>query len=267
MINFANAKIVKTPFPYLVIDNALNEEDFERITKEIPSKEFIEGVKQQYSDNGYGKRYDISSRQSDFYDMIEKSPTWKKLYDYLYSKEFLNEVDKVFGDEVSRMGGLFQTRKLRLVPGRYNAHTYKEPGIFRVRKIGRKLKEVMKNNVFVEAGLAIGNEGYWREAHVDNRNRIASMLIYFNGREDFDGGDLVLYKSKKERPLESYGKKLADEEAEAFETVEPKKNRVAMFLCSNNSFHGVVPVKEKNAPRKFSYIGITSISSHIWKVD
>ena len=88
--------------------------------------------------------------------------------------------------------------------------------------------------------------------HVDNPQRIISMLFYLGGYKTINGGEHRIWKKKNE------------EEIEIYETIQPKENSIIVSLQNNNAFHDVNPVTSIDGTRNTFYLAI-SCTNQIWK--
>tara|TARA_B110000027_G_scaffold133884_1_gene163726 strand:- start:2635 stop:3063 length:429 start_codon:yes stop_codon:yes gene_type:complete len=99
--------------------------------------------------------------------------------------------------------------------------------------------------------LGYGKKTGGKGIHVDNPQRLISILIYFGGYESIEGGELRIWKKCKD--------KLTIDNI-----IKPKPNVVVASVQSNISFHDVNPVTKINGTRNACYIAISS-NNKIWK--
>ena len=96
-------------------------------------------------------------------------------------------------------------------------------------------------------GLVNGGKGI----HVDNPQRLISMIFYIGGFKKIEGGEFRVWEKK-------------NNEMKISETITPKDNLMIVSLQKNNSYHDVNPVTEIEGTRNAFYIAISS-NVKIWK--
>ena len=92
---------------------------------------------------------------------------------------------------------------------------------------------------------------HWRKIHVDNPQRLISILLYFGGYKHIKGGELRIWKK-------------VNDTLEISNIIKPTPNSLVASLQSNISFHDVNPVTEIDGTRNACYIAISS-NNKIWK--
>ena len=95
-------------------------------------------------------------------------------------------------------------------------------------------------------GIDTGGKG----PHIDNPQRLISILIYVGGYNKINGGEHRIYKK-------------SENELKVFDVIKPIGNRVVASLQNNVAFHDVNPVKDIVGQRNAFYLAI-SASKRIW---
>ena len=238
------------PFPYIKIKNFLNLEFFKALELNFPKveefKSSIRSVKRMDYDTSYGDNL--------YNDLIVKNEYFKKFHEYVYSPEFANFFITIFKEDIEN-----EYKKGFLIDDVSNYDISPEP--FEVGGvIGKKLFK-KKNNKFFYPRLDVGMGliGYGKNnggggIHIDNPQRLISILFYLGGYEKIEGGEHRIWK-----------KSINENNLELHDSVKPEKNLLIGGLQNNLAFHDVNPVTLIEGSRNAFYLAISS-SIPIWKV-
>jgi hypothetical protein len=176
----------------------------------------------------------------DYDDLIAGNAAWREFVGKLQSQDLVDYCVALFADAYRADGCLIDTGQARYV-------NYFES---RSDKARRHIEAVTlrPEELWVRVDILQGRTGYWREAHLDHRRRLVTMLIYFcdaaeNGME---GGSLVLHQSR-DRHVPQHDPEFA-----------PRHNLMVAFPCTAKSFHSVTRITRQNAPRNFVQITVSS---------
>ena len=235
------------PFPYLIIKDFFKKDFYEELEKEFPKKE--EFVKQK---NNVGRmHYDTTFGHSLYQEVINKSQAYKELHNYIYSKEFVKTFLNLFNNEIENE---IDNNFLNVDVKKLDIND--KP--FEVGKIFNKENFKKKNNFFLFPRLDIGfgEEGYGiktggKGIHVDNPQRLISILFYVGGFSKIIGGEHRLWR-------------VIDKKIQIAKEINPESNLLIASLQNNISYHDVNPIKEISGTRNAFYIAI-SCSNPIWK--
>ena len=231
MINFKNGKLVESPFPYIVIDNAFDQDVFEDLVSQFPSTQDQDtqmgGRKKLDSGDPFGRPNDI------FHQMLADRPAWNDLFSWMSTQETQDEMFSLF-----RRG----MREWECLVGKQS-------------KLGK--------DTYVHLDWSEAGDGYWREVHTDRDVRIVNFLVFFNDK-DWDNGDFQSYSSDGlvDHSQKQYFNGLPDA-VKLDKTIEAKANRAVFFLSTPNSYHGVSEQSNTNELRKFIY-GSWSAHGNAW---
>jgi len=99
--------------------------------------------------------------------------------------------------------------------------------------------------------LGYGKDTGGKGIHVDNPQRLISILLYLGGYKNIEGGELRIWEKKSEK-------------MEIANSIKPKPNSLVASLQSNISFHDVNPVSNIDGSRNACYIAISS-NNKIWR--
>mgnify|MGYP003128205648 CR=1 FL=1 len=142
-MNFDVCKKNEHPFPYIVIDNFLDEDFLNKLLEEFP---------QDYEKKTMGGRYVLPNNHELFKNFIDKSKSWNTFNDLIMSNYFSDKVFSLTDEYLKKYNCLI------------NLDNY-------------------KNNTWTYYDISASGDGYKREIHHDMDNRIISILIYLNDLE------------------------------------------------------------------------------------
>lgn len=216
-------------YPYLIIDDALPPNLYNKLNDNFPSYKKIIG-QNDYKEN-FAYRYNANNSLKD----PEITKEWKEFIKFHTSYEFLEEFYDVFGKEIKKI---------------YNVEKEK---LFNKDSIGVRFEK--KNHFNLDCQFVINTptsgETSVIEPHLDNPVEFYAALLYMKDDNDnSSGGNLTTY-SFKDKPS-FYGKsRVRREKINLIEEIEYKKNRLVMFLNSPYSLHGVSQRSKTNYYRKY----------------
>ena len=244
MINH-NCKIKKitNPFPYVVIDNFFSDQFYIELEKYFPkSEEFqINNVGRMHGDTTYG---DILYNQ-----LINKSEAYSKLHEWVYSEKFINYFTDFFSNEIENQTDLIED------PKKFEKIS-KPIEIGKVFNMNNFQNNTSKPFLYSRLDIGYGKKDYGvltggKGPHIDNPQRLISILIYVGGYKEIKGGEHRIYEKQ-------------NNELKIFDIIKPTSNRVIASLQNNEAFHDVNPVLDINGQRNAFYLAI-SASKKIWK--
>jgi len=250
MINkHQNLEKFNYPFPYIKINNFLSEDFFENLEKNFPKiNEF------QNNDRSVNRMdHDTTHGDNLYSDLLNRNSFYKKFHQYIYSEQFVNYFIDLFKDDI-----LKELKKGFLTENILTYHIKPEP--FEVGRIIGK-KEFKKNNnkfFYPRLDIGLGLEGYGKNSggggiHIDNPQRLISMLFYLGGYNKIEGGDHRVWKKSSDKNI-----------LEIHENIKPERNLLIAALQNNLAFHDVNPIKYIEGSRNAFYLAISS-SIPIWK--
>ncbi len=216
-------------FPYLIIDDALPINLYNKLNNDFPSYKKIIG-QNNYKEN-FAYRYNANNSLKD----PEITEEWKEFIKFHTSYEFLEEFYNIFGEAIKNI---------------YNVEKEK---LFTRNSIGVRFEK--QNHLNLDCQFVINTptsgETSVIEPHLDNPVELYAALLYMKDEDDnSSGGNLTTY-SFKDKPS-FYGKsRVRHENINLIEEIEYKKNRLVMFLNTPYSLHGVSQRGKTNFYRKY----------------
>ena len=226
-------------FPYILIENALDEDFYNELSINFPKHEiFTEDL--NIKENS---RYDIPSE-----NYKGSSLAWKEFLEYHSSLEFYKSIISIFDDEIKK------TKNQNLLDLVFKQDL----------KSGSSKKEFKENKIDVwhDVGININtkvsdNKPSVRTPHLDNPTKIYGGLFYMkNPKDKCKGGNLELYKFKNKRKY--MGNSVPSRFIQKISQVDYKENNLVIFLNSDSSIHGVTQRTATEFSRRFLYFHATA---------
>ena len=250
-MNFINRNFkltyYKDPYHYIVIEDFFEKEFYQNIEKKFPSEIDFKNQKNKIN----RMNYDTSFKDKLYDQLIKNETEYKELHNYIYSDYFINYFIKLFKDSIET-----EIKKKNLK----NILKYQiKSDPFETEKILSKT-DIVENSLddilYPRLDLGMGTIGYGKSTggkgiHVDNPQRLISILLYFGGYKHIEGGELRIWKK-------------VNDTLEITNVIKPKPNSLVASLQSNISFHDVNPVTKIDGSRNACYIAISS-NNKIWK--
>jgi hypothetical protein len=221
------------PYPHLVIEDALDPTYYSMLMSMFPSIEIVNGGKRELTNNDATFLGAIEVLASS-----EISDEWKDFFRFHTSIDFLAQALGFLGKPVAAL------------------HPSIAPIISDVRK--RKLAiadGAEKGDFYIQCQFGVNSsvrrESSVRTAHIDNPRKIYNALLYCRDpKDDSEGGDLMLYRFRKEPGF--YGRRTAlPNRIEEAARIPYAANTLVLFANSPNSVHGVTPRKPTPHVRRY----------------
>ena len=240
-------KIYKKPFPYIIFEDFFEKEYFNELIKDFPKIQLFEKTK-----NNVGRmHHDITSGEKIYDNLIKESDAYKKMHHFVYSKDFISFFLNQFKKDI-----ILNLKKKDLLHNPFNFKIIEKP--YEGKKVIDKnsLTDKDKGSVYSRIDIGIGKKNYGVTTggggiHVDNPQRLISLLFYCGGYAHIEGGEHRIWEESNSKM------KLKN-------TIIPKPNMMIVSLQTNVSYHDVNPIKEIIGSRNAFYLAISS-SKKIWK--
>lgn len=258
--------IQSDPFPYAVVDNFLPEKLIGPILEKIDT----------YSENlnyhaNKGMRMSVLFGTKSYSSLL-KSKEFRDIHEYIISKQLLKKIHDSFSAHYSDFGLRQEFRVIPELSFRTNkseifiTDNIVKKGLIKyfynpwIRKaqlrqsIRRVFQTFRSPHLYPSISLSHSKGGYLESVHTDSRHKIFVGLIYF---DDMNGeGELSIFKSN-DTDLSLYDSPMypKPEHLDEIKKVKIKRNRLILFLNSNNAWHGTNPFVGE---RKFIYFSIAA---------
>ena len=253
-------------FPSVIVDNFLPDEIIEPLLTNIDS--YSENLN-YYANNGM--RMSVLYGSKSYLNLMQRNE-FKRLHDYLVDPKLLKKIHETFKHYYSDFGLLDEFHNIESLPYvtsrteffiadsklkkafiKFFYNPIVRGAGFRpaIRKILRYIRPPF---LYPTISLSHSRGGYLEPVHVDSRHKIFVGLIYLDDMDDegevsiFNSTDqeLSLYESPMFPPTEL---------VREYKKVSVKKNRLLLFLNTNNAWHGT---NSFVGDRKFIYFSIAA---------
>jgi len=254
------------PFPHLAGGPFLQPDLYARLLAEYPDDHYFELQQRRGARTGR----DFYSSRPDFQAFLDSSPAWRSFYEFVNSAQFVDYTVGLFRGQLERFG-------CRVDPNKAHFESYDEPaGDMQWGKITHWSKSIRRrlgllstaraNELFTRFDIEQGTSGYGKPVHCDIENRLASLVLFFCDADELamDGGDLRVNEHREQKPLTRYERHPDEMDTRVVRELRPRHNLGVLFLCSNNSYHSVTPIRSSKGYRKFIYLNVSSRADTIW---
>lgn len=246
--NFRDSLVRRDPFPYLVIEDALPADIYERLATGYPSESLIfENHRSKRAGENYrpNTRYDLTAARV-LGDRTLDLGLWREFTEYHTSQEFLDEV-------LSKLGDLIEGTHPNLISRMRKKSPDGKPraGVryFSDSKDRCELAldcQIAINSPTTETPTSV------RAAHLDNPVEIYAGLFYLRHPGDRShGGDLEIYTWKDPNRKHIGPRRLIPRgNVVVKDSVTYGPNRFALFVNSIEAIHGVTVREVTQYPRR-----------------
>lgn len=246
--NFDGAQLRKTPFPYLVIENALPDAIYAELSETFPSERVI-------FEHHRGKKPDEKYRANARYDLpaahIEKNPAldlglWREFSEYHTSQDFLDEF-------LSKLGDVISETHPHIIAAMQKKSPLNKP------RAGVRFFSDAKDesDIALDCQIAINSPPTVpmtsvRTAHLDNPVELFAGLFYLRHPDDGSkGGDLEICTWKTPESKRIGRARIIDaDDVVVTDSVTYGPNKLALFINSIESIHGVTTREVSDQPRR-----------------
>jgi len=202
-------------FKYIKFERVFDEGEYEELNKSFPELSAL--IKERgYKDLKFsnGNRFDIDMKYIKKYDIL--SDIWNKLIEEVTNIKFFKRLCDIFGVD----------------PDKYNSISYRnEDNRYTDVKVDFQICYNMKNEK---------KGGYLREPHIDAKDKIFVVLLYFPYLEE-------VYKDEDEGQLCLYNRDIVE-----IDNVKYNGNRGIIFLNNDCAIHAPRILKNhKSEHRRF----------------
>ena len=262
-LKLQNIKTVENPFPYFILDDAINEELLKSLNKDIKkfdlllekegqSKKELSPVFRKDSQRGHliGLRpttMDGKQQESDFLKALnENSPAWKELEKYFTSHVFLKEILKVFNKYNYINNYILRRFNFIKLKPRLRHPEYK-----------RTIFDFLFNrDFFLSIRFSRYSDNAGTTIHRDNHSKVMAFLLYLNTnnwKDDHKGGFIIYDNSNAKKLTWPEHNRLSEKDQKKLmihKYFEYKENRLIGFCNSPNAWHQAPPTElSKNVYR------------------
>jgi len=222
------------PYPFAKIDNFLTSEVYQLVKENFPKLDRFNKIKDTSKSN-----VAVVLSFSDFDK--DQDTFWYEFGKYFVRKEFFYDFCNLYIDDIERI----------------YPHIYKKLKN-QDYKIGIYNKDSFeKCDVLLDFGIGINTsvkeKSSVRKAHLDNTRSLYTALCYLKDDDDItNSGHFMVYGQKPNRKIimgERRSFKLCD--LIEYKSIDYNSNRLATFINTDKSIHGVTPREITDKERKF----------------
>ena len=234
--NKSNIQLRTNPYPYFIIDNALPEDLYNKLDSDFPDYEKIiknnRGITTYEENTAY--RYNAAQSLID----EDISEDWKNFISYHTSHDFISELFDIFAEPIKQ---IYKVGKDKLPNKNNTGVRFRDKSFFNT-----DCQFVINTPTSGETSVI--------EPHLDNPKEFYAALLYMKGNEDTSAGGNLTTHAFKDKPS-FYGKsRVREENVKLIEEIDYKKNRLAVFLNTPLSIHGVTKRSKTESYRKYMNI-------------
>ncbi len=248
LANATPEDVVMTPFPHLVLRDAIDPELCARLVREAPplgafthrSDFWLDEAPD--GDGGLPDNLRVNIKLKHLHREADASPVsalWRDFALAHASSDFFADVVRVMGGAIDAVYPRLAERFGRLGDMRVGRH-----GVDRFDEADILLGASITANTPVT-----GESSRLRGPHVDQPDELYNSLLYLRDPEDAStGGELELYRFTGRKSFRAT--EIDDARVEKFATVPYESNLLVMFVNSLDSLHGVSPRGPTPYPRR-----------------
>ena len=226
-------KIIK-PYPFILIDDFLKKEIYQEVTRKFPDI-------RKFEKNGNIEGNNIQIRM-DYKDFSSKQDLyWKEFSNYFLTEDFFYNFCKFYEDDIEywypEIFSKLKNKDFKI--GIFNIDTFNNCDVLLDFHLG--INTPVKELTSV------------RGPHLDNKKSLYTALCYLKDEDDnTNSGHFTVYKKKPYKILKfNTGRQINLSDVQEYKEIKYESNRVATFMNTKNSIHGVTPREVTNKVRKF----------------
>lgn len=221
----ARSSQTSEPFFHFEVEDFLPSQQYQELLTSFPKEgQFPERIK--------GNKLRLNSRTTPeaFTAFCEQSPAWPRFFEELETPEFIGALYEIVARALRRSRGVLESRPWQVGD---------------ISTSGSGISPIGHESAFMSFEFSRLENGASVKPHTDGMQKLVSLILYFADpawREEY-GGDTLYYRPK--RAAHNYNWKNRWRRFEQLEPVFENRfapNRLAVFVKSSNSYHGVPPI-------------------------
>jgi hypothetical protein len=215
--------VVTDPFCYFAVDDYLPSDLYESLLASFPEDS-------RYTYNREGKMGFRSSEDPEAVEQFAAThPEWKQLVDFFGSDAFVYDARETLAKALVDARGLWGRKRW------YNCTNREVPNNWLRYQLREPMRTTYQFSLLPRDAAVV--------PHADAPRKLVSLLLYFRDRdwEDAWGGGTEFYVPRDPAKARKWGPtdRIPFEEFEIIHTTQFRGNRLAGFVRSANSHHGV----------------------------
>ena len=230
-------KVIREPFPYIVIDNALPDSVFSELSRTLPADDFLAGPRYK-GPNRYHRRGAVELLNHDGGTLSE---TWTRFLNYHLGQRFYRTCLSLFWGDLRDADSVF-----RKTLG---------AGLDEIQPAMRRKQGAQDKAAWQECQIShvtpAETPGSPLGPHVDREVALWAGLYYLRGVGPDEGGDLVFYRFRDPGRREYWKDRMIPPSlVEPVATIDARANRLVMFVHGPDAIHGVTRRRSGTSARQ-----------------
>ena len=223
------------PYPHLIFENVFSDDDYQKLSDSFPKIDFLKKIQNKEVLILKQEKFHLNNvgMLKDFNFFISKNNVYKKLYDYLNTRDFLLN--------------LYSTLEKKYITIE-NKFYEKNNLINNFKKILRGHSTDQYTIEFEFSSIPL-NGGYIKP-HTDAKNKIISLIFPIDNEpkvHDCENTGTDIFESLSDQyQYNMTNKTVPVEKVKLVRTIPFKKNNMLCLIKTHNSLHGIGPIKEKS---------------------
>ncbi|MDB9699476.1 2OG-Fe(II) oxygenase [Candidatus Pelagibacter sp.] len=254
---FSNIRTLSEPYPILIIDNFMTEEEAKEGYDIITSSKSDEYVN--------GGRFNIRKGTNEFKKFISKNKVFENLYNFFNDESQFDFLYTKLQNTMKNSENKYQATNL---PTNFNKTYFVYKRNIHQNKFFKKIlnyfwiktPDIIKKNLrliytcnYFDINFSYAKKGYKLITHRDKDTRVIVFLLYLNDLKTEDGGALEVYSKNNDNDFELKDK------------FTPKTGKLIAFLSNPDSYHNVSEIVNADITRCFCYGSYSSNQDIVWK--
>lgn len=241
MLNFEKIRYRHDPYPIAFAENVLDPNLYEALTQEFPPLEALK----QAPNMGKNKFLLTEFSGAPYFDLISRSPNWRRFHDYVKSREFIDKV--------------LETLKAGHVDLGFSGARHVSDNHFdsRLKRLGEKIQRNIATRFLSPQGGVTGHltsrfefsslrgEGGSHRPHTDAPRKVISLILSMMKPGEWDpswgGGTSVCRPKLMSNNFNHLNKYMDFDDVDVLETYPFIPNGCVVFVKTFNSWHAVMP--------------------------
>lgn len=229
--------VQRSPYPLLVLDDALPEPLYDELERSFPSTATM-GIIEHKSNH----RWNFNNSKACKNPFV--ATVWRDFLAYHSAQAFFDDIVSLFGELIRAVyPERFGNGELQIM----------KAGARNIDAKGSKeilMDAIIAGNTPVKAASSV------RKTHVDSGDKLFSGLFYMRpDGYDAKGGDLTISRFKPEFAADKLanfkGHYVDDQFVDVVETISYARNRLVLFINTLDSLHGVTVRQPTEHSRRF----------------
>lgn len=238
-------QIVYRPFPYIRMRNALDPAYYAELAEAFPSLDRTAGARPLPSNQVF---------RLPACDVLADAATpaiWREFFSYHCSGAFLTELTRFWRAAIAQ-----EYPDIRYRFGKALEDLSCGPRYYRAKRPPEILRENMRTEVTLDTQFVVNSPVIERSTvrgpHLDKPYKLFAGILYMRlPGDESNGGDLLLYRPKTQKPRFDRRQHIDERFVDVFDEVKYEANSLVLWLNTPNAVHGVSPRSPTRVHRRY----------------